>query len=165
MADPAQYQGYSVRSTEARLDGTGSLVVTATVRWRLGPDLAASQHLPVWEQRGYKTGLTIGVDQDIDEFSYEGTSGNPILMDPAPPADVQDLEAALGVQDGYKWVAFRRPGAAEPRKCVVINDTVEFTATLAITRPRGERQLIGVASRHASGTFAEGSTTALWVLP
>ncbi len=165
MADPAQYQGYSFRPTSANLDGNGSLVVTGTVRWRLGPDLDALQHLQVWEQRSYKTGLAIGVDQNIAAFSYLGNSGNQIPMQPAPPADAQDLEATWGVQDGYKWVAFRRPETAEPRRSTVINDTVEFTATLVIRPPRPDRQLIGVASRHGSGTFLEATTTALWVLP
>jgi hypothetical protein len=165
MADPAQYQGYSFRPTSASLDGTGSLLVTGTVRWRLAPDLDVDQHLQVWEQRSYKTGLTIGTDQDIDALSYLGESGNQISMQSAPPADVRDLETIRGVQDGYKWVAFRRPATAELRAYTVINDSVEFTVTLTITSPRPDRQLIGVASRHAAGSFLDGSTTALWVLP
>jgi hypothetical protein len=166
MADPAQYQGYSFRPRSASLDGTGTLLtVTGTVRWRLAPDLDVDQHLTVWEQRSYKSGLTIGVDQNIVALSYLGQSGNPIPMQPAPAADVLDLETSRGVQDGYKWVAFRRPANAEPRACTVIDGTVEFTVSLTITPPRPDRQLIGVASRHATGSFVDGSTTSLWVLP
>ena len=121
--------------------------------------------MTIWEERGYKTGLTIGTDQNIEVFSYLGESMGQIFMLPAPPADVQDLAAFRGVQDGYKWVAFRRPPVAEPRAYRVLNDSVEFTVTLTISSPRPDRQLIGVASRHGAGSFIDGSTTSLWVLP
>lgn len=164
MADPAQYLGYSFRPTSASLAGTGSLTVTGKVRWRLAPDLDPVQHLQIWEQKSYKTGLTIGADQNI-AFSYLGAFSNQIPMPVAPPADVQDLEAIYGVQEGYKWVAFRRSAIAEQRAYTLINDSVEFTVTLTIAPPRPDRQLIGVASRHAAGSFLDGSSTSLWVLP
>lgn len=166
MSDPAQYPGYSFRPTRARLDSAGVLLtVEGTARWRLAPDLDPAEHMTIWEQRSYKTGLTIGTDQDIDAFSYLDQSMGQIFMQPAPPADVQDLAATRGVQDGYKWVAFRRAPVAEPRAYNVINDSVEFTVTLTIRSPRPDRQLIGVASRHGAGSFLDGSTTSLWVLP
>src|SRR5438094_2849650 len=101
MADPAQYQAYTFRPTSAAIDGGGRLIVKGTVRWRLGSEMDVYQHLSVWEQKSYKTGLTIGADQDIHAFSYLGESGAEIAMQSAPLADVRDLEAARGVQDGY----------------------------------------------------------------
>jgi hypothetical protein len=165
MADPAQYLSYSFRPTSASLGGVGSLTVTGRVRWRLAPDMDPVQHLQIWEQKSYKTGLTIGVNQNISAFSYLGESGNQILMPPAPPADAQDLEAIYGVQEGYKWVAFRRPASAESRAYTVINDCVELTVSLTIVPPLPGRQLVGVASRHAAGSFLDGISTSLWVLP
>jgi hypothetical protein len=166
MADPAQYQGYSFRPTSATLNGSGTLLtVRGTARWRLAPELDPDQHMTIWELRGYKSGLAIGTDQDIDEFSYLGESGNQIVMQAAPPADVQDLETIRGVQDGYKWVAFRRPAGAEPRAYMVNHDSVEFSVTVKIRTPRADRQLVAVASRHGAGSFLDGSTTSLWVMP
>jgi hypothetical protein len=166
MADPAYYQGYSFRPKTARLDGAAVLLtVEGTARWRLAPDLDPDEYMTIWEERSYKTGLTIGTDQDIEVLSYLDQSAGQIFMQPAPPADVQDLAAIRGVQDGYKWVAFRRPAVAEPRAYTVNNDSVEFTVTLTIRSPRPDRQLVGVASRHGAGSFIDGSTTSLWALP
>lgn len=164
MADPAQYQGYSFRPTSATL-ATGQLIVKGKARWRLAPELDPDEHMTIWEQRSYKSGLTIGLDQNIVAFSYLDKLNGQIVMQPAPPADVADLQTIRGLQDGYKWVAFRRPAIAEPRAYVVNNDSVEFTVTLTITPPRAGRQLVGVASRHGSGSFLDGSTVSLWVLP
>src|SRR5262245_8652510 len=164
MADPAQYQGYSFRPTSALL-ASGQLTVQGKARWRLDPELDPAAHMIVWEQRSYKSGLTIGLDQDIVAFSYLDALNGQIVMQPAPPADVADLQTIHGVQDGYKWVAFRRPAVAEARAYAVHNDSVEFTVTLTITVPRPGRQLIGVVSRHGTGSFRDATTTALWVLP
>jgi hypothetical protein len=165
MSDPAQYQAYSFRPTKATAAGN-VLTVEGAIQWRLAPELEPWGHLNgPWAAKGYKSGLAIGADQTITEFWYRGESGNPIKMVPSP-ADPPVLVQTYGTQDGYQWVAFTSPPNPELRKHSIRNDTIEFTVMkLEISPKRPNAQLIAVASRHANGSFADGSTASLWVLP
>lgn len=168
MSDPAVYQACSFRPVLSTDNGPHRVLV-GNVRWRISPELDLLRHLQIWEDIGYKTGLNILADQDVLSFSYLNAYGGQIFMDPAP-GDVGDLQATLGTQSGYQWIAFSSPprSSREPRAYKRVPDedhAIEFTLTLTLATRHPYRELIGAASRHVGDSFRHGSMNSFWVVP
>ena len=158
MALVGEYLGYWFRHDNRIQAGTGT-EVKGTVFWTVNPASVPTEPLRLsflekWDNEGYKIGLLIHVDQEIQELVYGGVSLR--LVDPL------QLDATYGTPPGSKWVAWGGSGHRPERE--IINPNIfSFPVRMRITPLSDEPQMIPVAGRHLQGPFSQ-SLASVWAL-
>jgi len=154
------YPAFSIHIRRISRYGEHGLAVDAQVTFALarkkGQSLKEMQtsYLVRWDRLGYKIGLQIGHDQQIDRLVYRRDGRGEIVM--REDAEVTaDLTNTFGSSGAARWVGLVPDSPARRRFRFIEPNVIAFNMTLTLSPVLHLPQLVPVAVRHRLGKFED----------